>query len=250
MSDRRFRVGSVPYLNARPLVEGLRAERGIEFVEDVPSRLARDLDADRLDAALVSSVEALRHPERVIVPGLCIASLGPVLSVKVFAHGDAKAARRVALDGASLTAAALTRIAYGLILERPDVEFVPVGIAPDPTAASTDRVDATLVIGDKALALDREGAPAWDLGEAWTQWTGLPFVWAVWLAKDAGTARQLHPILTAAYERGRERLDAFADARPDLGAEHARRYLHHVMRYRLEQAELEGLRRFDAVRVS
>lgn len=250
MTRRRFRVGSVPYLNARPLVEGLHAERAIEFQEDVPSRLARGLDEGRLDAALVSSVEALRHPERMIVPDLCIASLGPVLSVKVFASGDARAARRVALDGASLTAAALTRIAYGRILGRGDVEFVPVGIAPDPAAASSARVDATLVIGDKALALDRVGASAWDLGEAWTQWTGLPFVWAVWLARDAATATELHPILTAAYERGRERLDAFADARPDLGVDHARHYLKAVMRYRLERAELDGLRQFDAFRVS
>lgn len=250
MTAHRFRVGSVPYLNARPLVEGLHAERAIEFLEDVPSRLARGLDEGRLDAALVSSVEALRHPERAIVPDLCIASLGPVLSVKVFASRDARAARRVALDGASLTAAALTRIAYGRILDRHDVEFVQVGIAPDPAAASAQQVDATLVIGDKALALDRDGAPAWDLGEAWTKWTGLPFVWAVWLARDAAIATALHPILTAAYERGRTRIDAFAAARPDLGVEHARRYLNDVMRYRLEHAELDGLRRFDTVRDS
>ncbi|MBK6941258.1 MAG: menaquinone biosynthesis protein [Planctomycetes bacterium] len=250
MTQQRLRVGSVPYLNARPLVEGLAAERVVDFREDVPSRLARELDEGRLDAALVSSVEALRHPERVIVPDLCIASLGPVLSVKVFGRDDVKRAKRVALDGASLTAAALTRIAYGRILERDDVEFVPVGIAPDPDQGRADRVEATLVIGDKALALDRAGAPAWDLGDAWTQWSGLPFVWAVWLARDEATAAALHPILTAAYERGRTRLDAYASSRPDLGVDRARHYLIHVMRYRLERAELEGLRRFDAVRGS
>lgn len=250
MSRTRPRVGSVPYLNARPLVEGLGADPSIEFIESVPSRLARGLDDGSLDVALVSSIEALRHPERVIVPDLCIASLGPVLSVKIFARGDARTARRVALDGASLTAAALTRLAYGVMLERTDVEFVPVDVAPDPDGTSSTAVDATLVIGDKALALDRIGLPAWDLGEAWTQWTGLPFVWAVWLARDAATAEGLYPTLSGAYARGSKRLDAYAEARPDLGVARARHYLRDVMRYRLERAELDGLRRFDAVRVS
>jgi chorismate dehydratase len=247
---RRWQIGSVPYLNARPLVEGLAVDPDLDYREDVPAQLARGLDAGTLDAALVSSVEALRHPERAIVPGLCIASRGPVLSVKVFAETDARRARRVALDGASLTAAALTRLAYRVILDRTDVAFVAVEVAPDPARPVDDAIDATLIIGDKALALDRLQAPAWDLGEAWTAWSGLPFVWALWLARDEATATALAPILTRAYERGSERLDDYAAARPDLGVEHARRYLRDVMRYRLERAELDGLRRFDAVRVS
>lgn len=250
MTAQRWRIGSVPYLNARPLVEGLANDPTITYREDVPSRLARGLDDGSLDAALVSSVEALRHPERAIVPDLCIASRGPVLSVKVFGRDDPKHAKRVALDGASLTAAALTRIAYGVILDRRDVEFVPAVIAPDPAAANDAGVDATLVIGDKALVLDRPDTRSWDLGDAWTEWSGLPFVWAVWLARDARIAAALHETLMAAYDRGAPRIDAFAAARPDLGVDRARHYLRHVMRYRLEASELEGLRRFDAIRVS
>jgi chorismate dehydratase len=238
----RPRIGAVPYLNARPLVEGLAQSGALEFVEDVPSRLAAMLHAGQLDAALVSSVEALRHPERAVVPGLCIASRGPVRSVQLFGRSDPRAARTVAIDGASLTAAALTRVVYGRILERADVAYVAVPPAPDPTATGAD---ATLVIGDRALAL--EGAPlrALDLGEAWTAWSGLPFVWALWLARDAATAARLEPVLADAYARGRRRLREYAHARADLGEERAFDYLARVMVYDLGPDERAGLERFD-----
>ncbi|MHC4472603.1 MAG: MqnA/MqnD/SBP family protein [Planctomycetota bacterium] len=77
-----MRIGSVPYLNARPLVEGLDG-----VVEEVPSRLAEAFGRDELDVALLPSVEALRRPECPIVPGPAVASPGPVDSVLFFSRG-------------------------------------------------------------------------------------------------------------------------------------------------------------------
>lgn len=240
----RLRVGAVPYLNARPLVEGLADDPAVAYREDVPARLAAALDDGALDVALVSSVEALRAPARSYVEGLAIASAGPVESVLLAGPADPRAARTVALDGASLTAAALTRLVYGTFLGRRDVVFQPAPPAPDPRATGAD---ATLVIGDAALRLDVRGLAIVDLGALWTEATGLPFVWAVWLLRPGADADRIRDRLHAARRAGAATRDARARAAAHalgLPPVTALRYLRQVMRYDLGPAERQGLSHF------
>lgn len=242
-----FRVGSVPYLNARPIVLGLDRDPAIAYCEEVPSRLAESLRQGELDAALVSSIEATRLPNTVILDAPCIASHGPVWSVRVIGSRDVTLARTVALDGSSRTAAALTKIVYREFLKRRDVEFVPVGSAPDPTRTGAD---ATLVIGDAALQPDAPGSHSLDLGEAWTRATQLPFVWAVWLARADIDLDALAERLRAAGHAGVPR--AAELARTTVGRiaiPEAIRvpYLTQIMRYRLGDTERLALDRFFAL---
>lgn len=233
----------MPYLNARPLVDGLAGDARLDYREAVPSRLAEMLKAGALDAALVSSIESARIAGSRIAGGGCIASDGPVLSVKVFGEGDPREARIVALDGASRTAAALTRVAYREFLGRSDVRFVESPVDADWRALDAD---AALVIGDRALR-EPAATPAIDLGALWTGRTGLPFVWAVWLARDEATAAALAPILDAARERGTRRIEAIArDSAAAAGVDErlALRYLRDAMRYSLGDRERAGLARF------
>src|SRR5580658_9748527 len=86
-TGRTVRVGAVAYLNSKPLVEGLadllpEAELSLDY----PSRLAEDLEAGQLDVALVPSIEVLRHPEYEIVSDACVATRGPVMSVKLYSR--------------------------------------------------------------------------------------------------------------------------------------------------------------------
>lgn len=245
-----IRIGSVPYLNARPLVAGLARNPAVRFIEEIPSALARTLGRGELDVALVSSIEAIRHGLERIVDGIGVISDGPVLSVKLVGRTPPAAARSVGLDGASLTASTLTRVIYHEFLGRTDLEFRTVEPAPDP---ATTGCDATLMIGDAAL--DFEASPDrrsgdWyelDLGEIWSRETGLPFVWAVWLlAPDADRSR-VSPVLEQARDRGLARLES--DARSaatelDLPPELAHRYLTRVIGYRVGPREWEGLARF------
>lgn len=236
-----LRIGSVPYLNARPLVEGLAERPDVRYVEEVPSRLATRLRAGELDAALVSSVEALRPGAGSFVADVCIGSDGPVESVLLLSHDDPRTARRVALDGASLTAATLTMVFYLELLGRDDVEFVRAGIAPDP--ASTD-ADATLVIGDAALSADPSVGRRLDLGREWTEATGLPFVWAAWLCPAGADVERLSKVLTAAYRAGRDRIASYAaeaPARFGVATDVASRYLGTIMRYAMGPRERHGL---------
>lgn len=240
-----LRIGSVPYLNARPLVEGLSCWPGVRYSEDVPARLAADLAAGRLDVALVSSVEALRTGLDRAIPGLCIASEGPVWSVVVASEGDPRSAAQVALDGASLTAAALTRLTYERFFCRPDVRYVAAPAAPDPAASGGD---ATLVIGDAALRLDPARWRTLDLGATWTAATGLPFVWALWLCREGLPPEAVEPTLRRAATRGRvDPARHAAGGARGIAAATGREYLERIMRYDFGPREDAAVRHFGSL---
>ncbi len=237
-------LGTVPYANAAPLVEGLDALPGVRLVREVPSVLARRLDAGDLDAALVPSVAALRDPRLVVVPAACLASRGAVGSVSLFGRKAPGPGARVLLDDSSLTSAALARILLAGPLGAPGATFAPCPPTADPGAADAD---AVLLIGDGALLLDRRGLVEIDLGEAWTRWTGLPFVWAVWAARDAAAARKAEPLLREAREQGARALPSIVDreaARLGMDRAAVERYLTRSIQYGFGEEERRGLRRF------
>ncbi len=239
-----LRIGSVPYLNARPLVEGLAERPDVSYVEEVPAQLATRLRRGELDAALVSSVEALRPGSGSFVPDLCIGTEGAVESVLLLGRDDPRRARRVALDGASLTAATLTRIVFRDFLGRDDVEFVRTDVAPDPSATGAG---ATLLIGDAALRVDPTACRRLDLGTAWTEATGLPFVWAAWLCPPGADTDRAGAVLNAAYRAGRNRTRQYAAEAPQrfgIDAAVAERYLGTIMRYPMGPRERRGLELF------
>src|SRR5436309_2890482 len=175
-----MRIGAVSYLNTKPLVYGL-AELAPqhELVFDLPSRLADDLSAGRLDVALIPSIEFFKDPTYTIISDACIACRGPVRSVKLFSRVPLSAIHTLALDEGSRTSAALVRI---LLRERFGIEpkFLPLAIEARP---ETIEADALLLIGDRAIQPPNGRFVAeWDLGDVWCRWSELPFVFAMWVA--------------------------------------------------------------------
>ncbi|MCS7207943.1 MAG: menaquinone biosynthesis protein [Fimbriimonadales bacterium] len=243
----RFRVGSVPYINAAPLTRWLETDAGARYAEVVyapPSELARQLAQGALDVALVSSVEHFRRPETRFVPGLAIASRREVLSVRLFCKAPVAQLRTVALDTSSLTSAALTRI----LLERAyGVHAQYVSAAPD-LDSMLRCADAALLIGDLGMTAAHEAVvQVVDLGAAWHDWTGLPFVWAVWQMHANAPFAALTELLHTAYQWGKAHLEMLVDAEAArAGIPHAlcRRYLHEVMVYEIDASFLQGLARF------
>jgi len=193
---RVLRVASVPYLVGRPVDEGLAREPGIDFTRAVPARLAQGLRDGSLDVALVSSIELFRLPGATFLDGPCIAGESRVASVQVFLRRPIEATRSVALDPASRTSAALIRVVWPGAL--PELVKVPEGTDPASIAC-----DAWLRIGDAALRehLAPGSPPVFNPSEAWRQLTGLPFVFALWVAR-AGV--ELEP-WTGAFARSRAR---------------------------------------------
>ncbi|MEZ6067227.1 MAG: CofH family radical SAM protein [Planctomycetaceae bacterium] len=239
-TDLPLRLGAVRYLNSKPLIEDLPAlAPSAELTLDVPSRLADDLSDGRLDVALIPSVEAFLDPDYQIVSDACVATHGPVMSVKVYFRTSPGEVRTLGCDEGSRTSVALSRI---LLAERfgtePRLVRFPLG------AATTDSTaDAILVIGDRAMHPPAESfVQQWDLGQEWLKWTGLPFVFAMWVARDAASASSISPVLEAARDLGVARLDEIAarEAGPlGLPVDTATNYLKHNLHFQLGSAEKE-----------
>ena len=245
--EKKIRVGAVSYLNTRPLVFGF--ERGVaadrvDLSYAVPSVLADRMRRGELDVALLPVIELARIPSLEIVPGLAIGSLGPCRSVLLVSARPPSEIRRVALDPESRTSNALTRVLFHGHWKR-EPEFVP---GPRDLDAALDVADAAVRIGDKALFEPvPHGATALDLGDAWTSFTGLPFVFAVWAARPGAVDRRLYRAFHASRRYGTEALDAIADDYTWGGRqfpEISRAYLRHAIRYRLGADEVRAVRRF------
>ena len=248
--ERPIRIGAVSYLNSKPLIEDLaELASEAELILDVPSRLADDLSAGELDVALIPSIEVLRDADYEIVSDACVATRGPVLSVKLFSRVPFANVRTLALDEGSRTSATLARVMlaerFGV---RPMTELLPLGFATEDTSA-----DAVLLIGDRAMKPPRERFVAtWDLGEEWTQWTGLPFVFAMWAARRDVELDDVEDALCEARDRGVERFSEIARREaPKLGItdELARNYLAHNLHFTLGSAERAGLKLFQELAI-
>ena len=241
----RIRVGAVAYLNARPLTFCLR-ERApqAEIVVDLPSRLADGLASGRLDVALIPSIEYFRNPRYTIVSDACVACDGPVRSIKLYGRVPVERVRKLALDEGSRTSAAMTRI---LLKERfnlqPELEQLPIGATLDDTAA-----DAVMLIGDRAM-LPVEGPFefVWDLGLEWSRWTGLPFVFAMWIARPGADRPWLDETFAAARDAGVECFEQIARREsPVVGIseDFCLSYLRDNLTFRLGPRQRQGLARF------
>lgn len=240
-------LGSVPYLNAKPLVAWFHTPEGkasgVEVVYDVPSRLATMVEAGDVACAMVSSVELFRHSDWAAVPHIAIASMGKVLSVRLFSRVPLEKVRSVALDTSSLTSSALVQVLFARWWGA-DAEYVPA--SPD-LDAMLQRADAALLIGDKGMLARSEGLVVADLGEEWYRWTGLPFVWALWLGRRKNITPTLVEALLQARQWGLEHIDHVIHSEVlRLGAkgELIRHYLCEVMQYEMTPAHEESLRRF------
>lgn len=243
------RVGAVSYLNARPLVVGLEAHRDRFAVRyDLPSTCAQLLHSHEIDLGLIPSIEYLRGQGYAIVPDCAVASDGPVASVALFTQVPIERVATLALDTSSRTSVALTRvmtakyfdIAPRFIDEGPDLELM------------VRRADAALLIGDPALFADyrRLGLDKIDLGQAWKDFTGLPFVYACWTGQPGALtsddvaqlqrARSVGATTPEIVSHGYYPDDAVKAA---IGAD----YLRENIRFRMGAREQAGLARFFAL---
>lgn len=239
----QVRVGAVNYLNTKPLIYQLTAlAPQVDLVLDFPSRLADDLAAERLDIALIPSIEFFQDPSYTIVSDACIGCHGPVLSVKLFSRVPAREIRTLALDEGSRTSVALIRILlkqrFGL---EPQLMPLPIGQGLEDTPA-----DAMLLIGDRAIHSPLAPfAEVWDLGDQWCRWAEMPFVFAMWVAREEADLQGVDLALAQARDLGVANLDEIADQEAaTLGLTHPEcvAYLRDNLHFNLGPREQEGLR--------
>lgn len=244
----KVRVGAVNYLNTKPLIEDLGAfAPNSELRLDLPSRLADQLRDGQLDVGLIPVIEYFRGGNYSHVPGVSIASRGPVLSVTLFSRVPWAEIKSVALDEGSRTSVALTKV---ILYHRHGIKPTTVPL-PIHAAAEEMTTDAVLLIGDRAMQACLPGFEyAYDLGQEWFDWTGLPFVFAVWAVRAGVDLQGVDLGLRAARDHGLRRVGHIAwreapGLRLDAGM--CRRYLSNILSFDLGEAELSGLRRFHVL---
>jgi chorismate dehydratase len=238
---KTLRLGSVSFVNARPLIYGLDANPDVALTLDVPANLLDGLRASRFDLALLPVIDYQRMDGLAVLPAGGIGSDGHTLTVRIFSRMPIEQIRTLACDPDSHTSVALARIvlsrAYGL---RPEfVELKRDGIALH---------DAQLLIGDKVICEAPVGYPhQLDLGEAWKDLTGMPFVFAAWMgrteAMSAFADRALRTAKAAGLAHVDEIVQRYAVPR-GWPAETARDYLTRYLQFDIQEPHLEAIRTF------
>ncbi len=238
------RVGCVSFLNSKPLIDGVEAA-GVAVRYAVPAELLGLLESGDVGIALCPVIDYHRSAAPlVIVPVGAIGSDGPTFTVRLYSRTPIERVTTVHADTDSHTSVALLRVlldaVYGL---RPEVVDYEAGTRPD----------AMLLIGDKVVTASPRAVEyphQLDLGEAWKRHTGLPFVFATWMARDGAELGDVPAELEAARGRNASRIDEIADR---YAAEHGwpldltRDYLGRVLRYQIGPREVEAIARFGGM---
>jgi chorismate dehydratase len=179
--ERKIRVGAVSYLNTKPLLFGIENSpiiHKISLITEYPSRIADMLLRDEIDIGLVPVSIIPQLKEYHINTQYAIGCDGPVASVCLFSQCPMDEIDTVLLDYQSRTSVALVRLLFKKHW-RKDPKFQSAD--PDFLQSIQGRT-AAIVIGDRALEQRKKSAYTYDLGEAWKELTGLPFVFAAWIS--------------------------------------------------------------------
>ena len=223
----KARLGRIQYLNVLPIyyaLENLFGENGFESVSGTPADLNAGLRQGRVDLGSISAMEYGRCArDYLLLPDLSISSRGPVGSVLLFSRippGELDG-RPLLVSAHSASGAALLKVLMTeLHHARPLYRQGPVGEALGPA------YDGVLAIGDEALQLQPRGSWPYvlDLGAAWQEWIGLPFVFGVWaVRRDYAAAcpektAALHYLLLRSRDWGLKALPELSRlAAPNLG---------------------------------
>ncbi len=253
-STQPVRVGVVNYINTLPLIDGLGGLRDISLQRHVPAELSALLESGSVDIALCSAVDyQVSKVALQVVPVGMLGCCGATHTVRLYSRVPLGQVRTLACDLESHTSRALAQ----LILARHGSKAAVLDYHRSTGPRRPD-ADAMLLIGDKVVndaPAPGEWAHELDLGQAWHEWTGLPFVFAVWMTRADLTQEQYARVQTVArvldHQRrhNQERLSGMVArecASHGWPAELARDYLSNMLRFDFTPEARGGLERFFA----
>ncbi len=245
-----IRLGSVPFLNVKPLVLPLEqniVKHDFEIISAPPAELSRMLEDGEIDLGLVPVAELINKRACTVVPGVSISSLGPVDSVVLLSKVELAEIKTVAVDRRSQSSAGLLRVIMEMFIKtRPEY------IRADVEAGVVEGVEACMFIGNSGLKnryFPPEGCRVYDLGEIWTEQTGLPFVYGVYAVNpgvDLGSGVDALLEAKSVGMKMAEKIAMIESPKIGLSEEVCLRYITERIRYGLGTQELEGIKRFAA----
>ncbi len=247
---KKTTLGTVPFLNSKPLIYPLEKgliEHNLKISYFIPSLLSEKLKSREVDIALILVAELFKNPEYKIFPDISISSFGPVDSVVLLAKKNIEQISSVSIDKRSRSSAALIKI----ILEKfhllsPDYRYreIDEGFLAD--------VDSGMLIGNAGLHakyFPPQGFSVYDLGQLWTEKTGLPFVYAVFAYHEDSEDKieSIRENLLESKLLGIKNIDQIIkeeSSKLGLSTENCFNYLTKRIRYNLGKKEIEGIKKF------
>ena len=241
------RIVGVRFLNARPLLAGLEAGIAAQFPyrfeAGEPSLCADRLAEGNAEAGLVPVAALPVAPEIRALPALGVAARHEVRSVLLISRVPLERVRKLAAHAASRTSVTLARL---LLAERWGTGPRVIQCEP-PLERMLQEADAAVIIGDPALAIHgRTNLLEVDLAGAWAEWSGLPFVFAIWGVgpmAPVGLESLLERSFDYAEERWGELMPLWAHAH-GVGLGETRDYLERTLTFRLQDQERAGMQEF------
>jgi predicted solute-binding protein len=242
------RIQGVAYLNAWPVLYGLMLGKEPERLRmALPSVLAARLVTREADVALAPVATLAQRPGFEVAPRICIGADGPVASVLIVSQRPLAELDLLLLDTASRTSVVLAQLVADHVRKGQSVEVEPADVAR--IEHEVHGTTGAVVIGDRALSLRSRFAHVLDLGEVWRTWTGLPFVFAAWIAQEGALDERLLRMLDHSLSYG---LGARREIAHMWAAQHGgdpgffERYLTENIRYELDERFEAGLLEFFA----
>lgn len=245
---KKWVLGTVPYLNALPLIWALEQRRDVELVRMLPSQLGERLQKGELHASLSPVFDVLDGIGEAVLGNGIVGATREVRSVTLFHRAPIGELKSVALDTSSHSSANLMRVLLGQFY---GVNPVFVDTPPDLDAMLA-HCDAALLIGDPALeAAQRAGD--WqklDLARAWHDFTGLSFTFAAWTGRrglEENQGRELARLLNEARDVGVANVEAIVDENPTrspLSPAIRQSYLTQAIEYGFSPSHQAGMRQF------
>lgn len=239
-----FRLAASSYLNSAPLIWSFLhgSKRGqVDFVEAVPSRCAQLLSQAEVEGALVPVIEYQRIAGGALVPDVCVGSQKEVLSVVLVSKDtELENIRTVALDESSRTSATLVKVIF-----REFLDHEPAWTTRSPQLEEMlERNDAALIIGDPGMTFPRSGLKVWDMANLWRAYTGLGFVFAMWMIADRGLERARRVDFAGARDEGVahvEEIVAEYEKKIPMPVEELRKYLTENIVFHVDDSMKRGL---------
>jgi chorismate dehydratase len=236
----KIRISAVSYTNTKPFIYGLQHSgmpRKIELSLDNPTDCAQKLIDDVVDIGLMPVAATLNLPNWEIVSDYCIGSVGAVNSVFVFSNCDIREAKVLQLDPQSRTSNNLARVLVKHFWKADQLTFVEKAV---DYAESADPKTAYVQIGDRTFGKSDKYPFVYDLGTEWKKFTGLPFVFAAWIANKPLPVEfmiEFNQALKYGLDHRRELLTELP-SRPDFDLDD---YLMHKLDFELTEDKKKAL---------
>ena len=240
-----FRLAASSYLNSAPLIWSFLngPKRGrVDFVEAVPARCAELLAQEAVEGALVPVIEYQRIAGGALVKDVCVGSQKEVLSVVLVAKDtELEHVRSVALDESSRTSATLVKVIFREFLDHEPAWKVRTANLEE----MLQRNDAALIIGDPGMTFPRAGLKVWDMASLWRKYTGLGFVFAMWMMRDVAVEKARDVDFAGARDEGVSHVEDIVGEYQNkipMPASELRKYLTENIVFHVDESMEQGLR--------